>query len=200
MNRGATPKRILRGIVSVAILSLVLVWSGAVAARKPAGELYLIRGLFNVFSLGMDDLAKQARNRGYTTRVFNHTGWKGVANDIIKRSKKKAVSHPIVISGHSLGANSATSMANYLAENGVTVDLVVPFDPISRRVVVGNITMVVNYYIPNGAANTVVGGSGFHGEIINVNVSDMRGVGHMNVEKSRKLHDDFFERLKRFSR
>ena len=202
MNADAPQERALKAIISVAALCLVLVWTGEVAdaARKRTGELYLIRGLFNVFSLGMDDLAQQARARGYNTRVFNHTGWKGIANDIIRRSKSRAVSHPIVISGHSLGANSATSMANYLTQKGVKVDLVVPFDPTSKRVVEGNIKMVVNYYIPNGAANTVVGASGFRGKIINVNVSDMRGVGHMNVEKSRELHNEFFKRLKRISR
>ena len=202
MNMNVAPKQVLRTIISAATICLVLVWTGNVAdaSRKRTGEVYLIRGLLNVFSLGMDDLGQQAKARGYTTRVFNHTGWKGIARDIIRRSKQKAVSHPIVISGHSLGANSATSMANYLSQNGVKVELVVPFDPTSQRVVEGNIKMVVNYYIPNGAANTVVGSSNFRGKIINVNVSDMRGVGHMNVEKSRKLHSEFFKRLKRISR
>ena len=143
----------------------------------------------------MDDLAKQARARGIHGPRLQPHRLEGGRQPHHQALEDKDLSHPIVIAGHSLGANSAVSMANYLAQNGVPVDLVVPFDPTLRRVVEGDVNLVVNYYIPNGASNTVVGGSGFSGEIINVNVSDMRGVGHMNVEKSKELHDKCFETL-----
>ncbi|MCR9135103.1 MAG: hypothetical protein NXI27_03860 [Alphaproteobacteria bacterium] len=167
----------------------------AKAAVTRTGEVYLIRGLANIFSLGMDSMAKKMRDKGLYVRTFNHSGWKGFANKIIKRAKDGDVSYPIVIAGHSLGANSATAMANYLTKKGVKVGLVVAFDPTLKRIVKGDISQVINYYIPNGSKNEVYRGQGFRGKVQNVDVSDMRGVNHMNVEKNKKLQTQFIDRV-----
>lgn len=167
----------------------------AKATVTRTGEVYLIRGLANIFSLGMDSMAKKMRDKGLNVRTFNHSGWKGFANRIIKRAKEDKVSYPIVIAGHSLGANSATAMANYLAQRGVKVGLVVAFDPTLKRIVKGDISQVINYYIPNGSKNEVYRGQGFRGKVQNVDVSDMRGVNHMNVEKNKKLQAQFIDQV-----
>ncbi len=163
------------------------------------GEVYLIRGLANIFSLGMNTMGKQLRDKGVYVKTFNHAGWKGVANRIIKRAKKDEVSYPIIIAGHSLGANSATAMANYLAQKGVEVGLVVAFDPTLKRIVKGNIDLVINYYLPGGK-NQVYKGAGFRGKVQNIDVSDMRGVNHMNVEKSRTLQAKFIDEVMKITR
>ena len=173
-----------------------------VAQRKitRTGEVYLIRGLANIFSLGMDSMAKKLRDKGVKTRTFNHSGWKGIANEIIARAEKKKVSYPIIIAGHSLGANSSTAMANYLTKNGVKVSLVVAFDPTIKRVVMGNVRNVVNYYLPNGNDNEVFRGKGFRGKLRNVDVSDMKGVNHMNVEKNKELQTKFVDMVMRLTK
>lgn len=175
----------------------------AKATVTRTGEVYLIRGLANVFSLGMDTMAKRMRDKGLYVKTFNHSGWKGFANKIIKRSKAGKVSYPIIIAGHSLGANSSTAMANYLAKNGVEVDLVVAFDPTIKRIVKGkNIKRVINYYLPNGSGskNEVFRGAGFRGKVQNVDVSDMRGVNHMNVEKNKKLQTEFIDQVMKITK
>lgn len=172
----------------------------AKATVTRTGEVYLIRGLANIFSLGMDTMAKRMRDKGLNVKTFNHSGWKGVANRIVKRSKEDKVSYPIVIAGHSLGANSATAMANYLTKQGVKVGLVVAFDPTLKRIVKGNIQQVVNYYIPNGSKNEVYRGAGFRGKVRNVDVSDMRGVNHMNVEKNKELQTQFIDNVMKITK
>src|SRR5215472_15185115 len=75
------------------------------AQPQPRVHVYLLRGLLSIFSLGMDSLAEQA------------------AADY--KAGKEA---PIILIGHSLGADAVMEMAAYLGRKGVPVALVVPFD------------------------------------------------------------------------
>lgn len=159
-------------------------------APTRTGEVYLLRGLANIFSLGMDQMEVKLKENGIQAKTLNHSGWKGVANNIIRRAEKNEVSYPIIIAGHSLGANSTVSMANYLADHGVEVSLVVAFDPTVKRVVGKDVDKVINYHFPNGH-NDFVKGPGFNGSLQNVDISDMKHVGHMNVEKNGELQNKF---------
>ena len=77
--------------------------------------------------------------------------------------------------------------------------LVVTFDPTIKRIVGKNIKTVINYYVPNGK-NEVVRGRGFRGRIKNVDITDRKGVGHMNVEKNPKLQQDLINRTMKLTR
>jgi len=152
------------------------------------GEVYLMRGLLNVFSRGMDVMADRMRAKGFDAISYNHADWMPYARDIIERSKKKQVSYPIIIMGHSLGGNEAPKMANFLAENGVKTSLIVTFDPTEPQVVGKSIDTVINYYLPNGR-NTIQKASGFKGSLSNVNVSGIPDIEHTNVEKNTGLQN-----------
>lgn len=150
------------------------------------GEVYLMRGLLNVFSRGMDTMAVKMRRKGLDAISYNHSNWHNVAQDILARSKKGQVSYPIVIMGHSLGGNAAPQMANFLGARGVKVSLIVAFDPTQSRSVGKNIKSVINYYLPNGK-NRILRASGFTGKLTNVNVSAVPDISHTNVEKNSKF-------------
>lgn len=156
-----------------------------------SGEVYLLRGLANVFSTGLDQLNDKFRLRRVKSKVDNHTVWQAWANDIITRDKAGNVSYPIVIMGHSLGGNASVQMARYLGENGVKVSYVAAFDPTITTEPGPNVDEVVNYYLPNGKkgkdANIVVEGPGFQGSITNVDVTPIDGINHFNVEKNPQL-------------
>ena len=113
------------------------------------GEIYLLRGLANVFSRGMDTLGAKMIRRGLDARVYNHAAWQDLANNIIARNKLKQVSYPIIIMGHSLGANASAQMARYLGERGVKVSYVVGFDPTITGILGKNVGRAVNFYLPN---------------------------------------------------
>ena len=152
------------------------------------GEVYLLRGLANVFSRGMDTMGARLVKSGVDARVYNHSAWKSLANNIIARAKVKRVSYPVIILGHSLGANASAHMAKYLGDSGVKVRYVVAFDPTVPTKVGKNIRQVTNYYLPNDDHNNLIyKESGFKGTLKNVNVSNMAGVTHMNVEKNHRL-------------
>ena len=152
------------------------------------GEVYLLRGLANVFSRGMDAMGARLVRNGLDARVYNHASWKGLADNIIARSKVKKVSYPVIILGHSLGANASARMAKYLGDRGVKVRYVVAFDPTVPTSVGKNVAQVTNYYLPNDDHNNIIQKApGFRGNLKNVNVTKMVGVTHMNVEKNHTL-------------
>ncbi|MGB7285943.1 MAG: hypothetical protein WBC71_03335 [Salaquimonas sp.] len=164
-----------------------------------SGEVYLMRGLLDVFSRGMDTLAGRMRAKGFDAISYNHSNWLPLAEDIVARSKKKQVSYPIIIMGHSLGGNEAPKMANYLGSRGIKVDLVVAFDPTEHQVVGKNVGTVINYYLPNGR-NTFDKSFGFKGSLQNVNVSHIPNIEHTNVEKNTDLQNKSIARAVKLTR
>lgn len=165
------------------------------------GEVYLLRGLANVFSRGMDTLGYKMVRRGLDARVYNHGAWKELANNIIARNKAKQVSYPVVIMGHSLGGNASTLMAKYLGERGVKVQYVVTFDPTVTTSVGKNVNRVINFYLPNDSnSNIVKSAQGFKGVIKNINVRGVRGLTHTTIEKDATFHRQVIKRTLRYTK
>ncbi|MCU0789913.1 MAG: alpha/beta hydrolase [Nitratireductor sp.] len=157
------------------------------------GEVYLLRGLANVFSTGLDVMNDRFRAKGVNSRVDNHSVWQTWADDILARAQNNQVSYPIIIMGHSLGGNASVQMARYLGDRGVKVTYVAAFDPTITTEPGPNVARVDNFFLPNirdgVPVNQVVEGPGFTGTISNIDVRPMQGVDHFNVEKQPQLQD-----------
>jgi hypothetical protein len=156
----------------------------AAPSAQSNGHVYLLRGLLNIFSLGMDDLAAKIQARGISASVHNHSEWQSLADGIA--AKYKARQHgPIVLVGHSLGADAVMFMAEYLGKKGVPVALVVPFDGTGSFAASANVSQVYNLTQRDYAY--MRRGAGFRGTLNNVDVSG-QGYGHIDIDKSAKLH------------
>jgi len=164
------------------------------------GEIYLMRGLADVFSRGIDDLTEKLRQRGYDASNFSYVQWPAIAEDIKYRSTKKKVSYPIVIIGHSLGGNESSKFANFLANNGVPVRLVVTFDPVETGYVVKGVKKVVNYYLPKSADNRILSSDGHKGKIKNIDVTYDPDITHTNVDKHDKFQAATLSQIKKITR
>lgn len=159
------------------------------------GEVYLLRGLANVFSRGMDTIGAKMVRAGLDARVYNHSVWRSLADNIIARDKQRQVSYPIIIMGHSLGGNASALMAKYLGENNIKVQYVVAFDPTVTTYVGRNINRVINFYLPNDSnSNVVKSAPGFKGALENINVRGVRGVTHTTIEKDSNFHNQVINR------
>ncbi len=162
--------------------------SSARASRQKTApkdvHVYLFRGLLNVFSLGMDELADKIRATGIAATVYNHTEWEEIAAQIAAKYKNGNHS-PIILIGHSLGADAVMFMAASLGRQGIPVALVVPFDGTQTLVASSNVARVLNLTQRDYAYARR--GSGFHGELKNLDVSG-EGVDHLNIDKSPRLH------------
>jgi len=155
------------------------------AAQNSTGHVYLLRGLLNIFSLGMDDLAGKVRARGISASVHNHSEWQTLADDIVAKYKAGNRS-PIVLVGHSLGADAVMFMGEYLGKQGVPVALIVPFDGTGSFAASSNVARVMNLTQRDYAH--MRRGPGFRGELANIDLSGQPGIDHVNIDKSAKLH------------
>lgn len=168
-------------------------------ASRP-GEVYLLRGLANVFSLGMDEMGKKFSELNIENCVFNHRAWSGLANDIIERSYRNRVSYPIVIIGHSLGAGAAPQMATRLARQNIPVAYVAMFDPVQPRQIGGNVDELVNYYIEQTDKNKIVTPlPDFTGHLENINLAGQPNITHLNIDKNLELQGIVFQRAQELS-
>lgn len=160
---------------------------GAIQVAARRGDVYLLRGFADVFSRGLDEMGASLNARGVEAHVQGHLTWRGVARKIIA-DRKRYGPMPVVLVGHSLGANAIIGVAERLAKQGIAVDYMATFaatdpDPVPR-----NVRRVVNYYFAtNGWGEPLVPGPGFRGSLRNRDFSRSATVGHFNIDKQRPL-------------
>ena len=163
----------------------------ALSGRAQAsGHIYLLRGLAGIFSTGLDVLDEKLVQRGYNATVHPHDFYNSLAEEAARL--QKSGKGPIIIMGHSLGADAAIYMAEKMKTLGAPVALVVTFGPTTNLVAPSNVSQVVNYY----TGNTLVSkGPGFRGSISNINLNSAPDINHMNIEKSNRLHASVISRI-----
>lgn len=186
-----------RGAVTLMIAAVFLAgshWQQAVAkeaGRSAAGrpyQIFLLKGLADVFSSGMDFLQGKLQARGVVGEVHSHTEWQTLADSAIAAWRGGAHG-PVIIIGHSLGADAAILMAQKLGEAQVPVALLVAFSPVNSGPANGNVARAVTYYQSNSAWHgQITRGAGFHGTLDNVDLSNVPGITHFNIEKADNLH------------
>ena len=163
---------------------------------KPAqfdhGQVYLLRGLANVWSRGMDKFGEQLAANGIRWSIHNHRKWKELGAEAAEKYKQDKSFGPIIIVGHSLGADAAILMAEQIGKAGVPVRLVITFDGVARQnEVVGkvsaNVVEVLNFYKSAGWGREMLPGKGFKGKIDNVDLKGQSKVGHLNIDKNPEL-------------
>jgi pimeloyl-ACP methyl ester carboxylesterase len=185
--------RMLRPLQAVALTLLLLGLSIGVspAQTSPAkarSHVYLLRGVLNVFSLGMDEIAAKLERQGISTTVANYLSWPSLANEAAAEYKSGRVRN-IILVGHSSGATAVTEMAARLGQLGVPVKLAIGLDPTSRETASGNVGRYINYYIANGLGTPVIRGRQFNGVLENVDVEKNPELGHFNIDKNRALQE-----------
>jgi hypothetical protein len=154
-------------------------------AAESRAHVYLLRGLMNIFSLGMDTLAEQLNRRGVYATVHGYGEWQALA-DRAAVDFKAGKEGPIILIGHSLGADAVMEMAAYLGRKGIPVALVVPFDGTQSFAASENVARVLNLTQRDYAY--MRRGPGFHGTLANIDVSSDPSIDHINIDKSPRLH------------
>src|ERR1700761_2949148 len=159
--------------------------SHAVPAAAPANgaHVYLLRGVLNVFSLGLDGIAAKLEAQGIPVTITNYLGWAAVADEAAADYRSGRVK-TIILVGHSSGATVLPDMVARLDQAGAPVKLAIGLDSVFKTSLSGRVGRYVNYYIGNGNGEPVRPTKGLHGTLQNVNVQDVPGVGHITIEKS----------------
>lgn len=170
--------------------------SRSAAQSRSAPQVYLLRGFLNVFSLGMNTLAAKLQSRGISAVVTNYTEWRSLADEIAA-GYKAGRRGPIVLMGHSFGADAAMEMGEYLGRQGVPVALIVPFDGTSSHAASANVARVLNLYKSPGVE--ITRGPGFRGQLTNYYITDPN-VTHSDVDDLPNLHAMVIARIRALPR
>jgi hypothetical protein len=149
----------------------------------PSAHVYLLRGVLNIFSFGLDDIAEKLRAQGIPVTVANFTSWSSLANEAATEYRSGRIK-TIVLVGHSSGATALPDMVARLNELGTPVKLAIGLDSVFRTSLNGRVGKYINFYIANGAGTPVAKGNRFQGSLENVNVENVPGVGHITIEKN----------------
>lgn len=181
-----------RCAVAIAMLAALLALGTYPAVAQSRAHVYLFRGLADVFSTGMDTLADEINRRGVAAVSLSHTDWRSTA-DKIAVAYKAGKEGPIILIGHSLGADAVMEMADYLGDKSVPVALVVPFDGTQSFPASGNVARVVNFTQRDYAHMRK--GPGFRGSLVNVDLSGDPSIDHLNIDKSPRLHARVIEEV-----
>lgn len=156
------------------------------------GHVYLMRGLAGeVFSLGLQSLARKLNERGIPASVHSLPEAITLPGEIAQRYRSDPTSAPIVLLGHSSGGDVIISMAAKLGAANVPVALAFGFDPtpLAGRVP-DNVELFVNLF---QKTNPIGGGEvkaaqGFKGRLINVDLREHREIVHITLDKSDVIH------------
>ena len=151
------------------------------ATQSPA-SVYLLRGFMNVFSLGIDDLAAKIEANGITAAVANHADAETLVAQIVSRYGA-GDRGPIMLIGHSFGADAVIEMAQALDRSNIPVALLILFDGTAPHQVPGNVATAINFTL----RYDLTPGGGFHGTISNVDLRGTDGIDHFTIEKSPSL-------------
>ncbi|HEY0009730.1 MAG TPA: hypothetical protein VGB55_13460 [Tepidisphaeraceae bacterium] len=179
------------------------------ASSQRAGNAYLFRGFIGVFSTGMNSLGEQLSDQGVRTMVFQADQWEDVAGSIEAKYKAAPNVEPVVLVGHSYGADNILKIAQKLNEKNVKVDLIITLDPVTPPKVTPNVVKVVNIYQSNGVMDTMPwlrgipleeetpGSVTLLNEDIRVNRTELLGdgVNHFNIEKKPKIHGEIIKQV-----
>jgi hypothetical protein len=169
--------------ITLALLLLPLVGNPANAAPAASdAHVYLLRGVLNIFSLGLDDIAARLQQQGINATVANYLSWESLADEAAAEYRSGRI-RTIVLVGHSSGATVLPDMAARLDQLGAPVKLAIGLDSVFQTSVAGHVGRYLNFYVANGAGTQVAKSRQFHGALENVDVGGM-GVGHLTIDKN----------------
>ena len=154
----------------------------APAAGTSGAHVYLLRGVLNIFSLGLDEVASKLRQQGIPVTIANFVFWSSLADEAAAEYRSGRV-RTIILVGHSSGATALPDMVARLDQLGAPVKLAIGLDSVFRTSLAGRVGRYINFYVANGAGTPVEKTRQFHGDLENVDVGRM-GVGHLTIDKN----------------
>ena len=172
----------------MALLLAISIGPGTANATPGSGpatgaHVFLLRGVLNIFSLGLDDIAAKLRRQGIPVTVANFVSWSSLADRAAAEYRSGKV-RTIILVGHSSGATALPDMVAKLGRLGVPVKLAIGLDSVFRTKLAGNAERYINFYIASGAGEPVTRTGDFRGALQNVDVQAVPGVGHLSIDKN----------------
>jgi hypothetical protein len=176
---------------AVFCLPLMLTFMAGPAAAVPQANpastthVYLLRGVLNIFSLGLDTIGSRLEAQGIPVTVTNFVNWSSLADEAAAGYKSGRLK-TIILVGHSSGATALPDMVARLGQQGVPVKLAIGLDSVFKTRLSGNAERYINFYVASGAGEPVKRNADFRGKLDNVDVGTS-GVGHLSIDKNEMM-------------
>ena len=161
-------------------------------------DVYLLRGFGDVFSRGLDQIASRLKRKRVKATVLSHGQWQSVVSKVIA-NRKKYGRRPVILIGHSLGANAALRIAKALKRKRIAVSYMATFAATAPQPASSNIRRLTNYYFKTeGWGKPITKGPGFRGILKNVDFSKNKKIGHFNIDKNPRLQRQVVRNIMRY--
>jgi hypothetical protein len=210
----AFPLILLPLLFTAAGCSIPVVNPGSMDAVQPvsraprAGNVYLVRGWLGVFSTGIDTLGDKVKAAGVQDAVYQEAQWRTLAAAIIEKYKNVKDPEPLILVGHSYGADDVIAIARELDKEKIPVDLLLTIDATVPPPVPANVRRCYNLYqtgmldaLPFMRGVPLRADQEFKGKLQNVNIRVDRtdlldgDVNHFNIEKKDKIHQEALKQI-----
>ncbi len=169
------------------------------------GYVYCMRGWLGIFSTGMDSLAQKIDTQMSTPAVsVADEEWHRLQDWLIQQHDEGHLNEgPLILLGHSYGADDQIRVAETLKEHGMTVDLLVLIDPVTPPPVPDNVKRVYCVYYSHPLTDFYPAWRGVPAEVadptktpitnIDLRLTDVgfdtTVINHVNIEKVAGVHD-----------
>lgn len=175
--------------------------------NKPSayyGEVHTMLGGLGLFSRGMVTLKNSVATR-YQIPAYNTIWYNAghVSRFIIKDYYEQKKPNPIILIGHSLGANEQIKVARNLNKVDIPVALLVTVDAVSPTTVPPNVKEVVNVYksgyVPMFSGLKLRAQDPANTRIYNIDANTIKGVNvnHFTIDKDPAVQELIMERIKK---
>jgi hypothetical protein len=164
------------------------------------GHVYCMRGWLGIFSTGMDALAEEIDKEVPAVSVADEE-WHHEAHFLVAEHDAGRLQPPLVLLGHSWGADDQIRVAQYLKEHNIRVDLLITIDPVTPPVIPDNVDRCVNIFKSHPVTDVVplwrgvdIDSKATPVPVMNYNLrTDNLGfntddIDHINIEKSAGVH------------
>jgi hypothetical protein len=161
-------------------------------------KILVLRGVFEVFSLGMNDLAKKIAYRGYDVKA---TSWSLALLEAHCEDNR-----PYVVIGHSLGGRMCAWTSRKLMSCGKRVPLIIIVDANVVQRIPANVDRCVHLYVTNPLGifhGSPVTAESPYTEVVNWDVSKGQpsmfdgGVNHFNIDATPWVHQIIIDEIER---
>lgn len=148
-------------------------------------HVYLLRGVLNIFSLGLDTIGARLQAQGIPVTVANFVSWSSLADEAAADYRAGRLK-TIILVGHSSGATALPDMIAKLNQLGVPVKLAIGLDSVFKTKLSTGAERYINIYVGDGPGEPVRAAAGLRGKLDNVDVRGS-GVGHITIDKNETI-------------
>ncbi|MGE0481630.1 MAG: hypothetical protein AB7Q17_14285 [Phycisphaerae bacterium] len=119
------------------------------ASPRDCVRIVMVRGLWDIFSTGLDDLNVKLIAAGYDSDAISGPDWRNAAEKLARQYGAEGATETLILGGHSYGADEAIQAAKVLRGAGVDVPLLVLIDATNPGRIPPNVVRCVHFYLPN---------------------------------------------------